>query len=91
MIPTEKLYDKNGVIGFVKRKDGYWFIQENGQHISCDAKTGEQVFLTVKTLFVSKRTPHFAECVKWMRVALKHRMVGVLYNMAKVITGNDRT
>jgi len=85
--PTEKLYDNNGCIGFVRQKDGDWFIQENGVKVSCNRQTANKLALLIKTEFVELRTPHFSDCMRWMCVAMKHRMMAALYVMAKKISG----
>lgn len=82
---AEKLYDKNGCIGFIARKDGFWFIQENGSHVSMSDEDGLALLQTIRAEFVGKRSRYFATAIKWQLVSLIHRAMHGAYHFATAL------
>lgn len=80
-----QLYDKAGCYGFVKRKDGYCWIQD-GQLIGMDPNDGKRIERYLKTEFINQRTPDFLQCMEYIKSMLQHRAASLLYAIGKKLT-----
>lgn len=82
MDDVTKLYDGAGCNGFVKRKDGFWWIRD-GSLTSMSNEQGKRLERLAHTVFIEERTPAFSECIGYVSARLKHQAAALLYSLAK--------
>lgn len=87
---TDKLYEKNGCVGFEARKDGYWFIQENGDRISMSDEEGKRILMWLRATFINRQTPKWATMAEYAVSSIRHRAAKAAYEVTRFFAGERR-
>lgn len=82
MSDVTKLYDGAGCHGFVKRKDGFWWIRDGALTSMSDAQ-GKRLERLAHTVFLNERTPALSECLGYITARWKHQAACLLHALGK--------
>lgn len=88
---------KENIVGFVRNKDGFWWIISNDEKAniapskgttfrSTGDTHGTAILRDIKCKWMEKHTPDFADYLKWIRLSAIRLACEALYVVARKLT-----